>query len=183
MLRCLHQCTNGVNDFLVSTAVLRLASPVFSCMFGASFNEGQRLHSEICPVFELHDDDPAVMELILRVLHHQSSPEDYLIDAEKLARLSVYCDKYDCTRALRAWIRIWLQTVKTMDASVEALGFQIMAAYMFGNPLEFREISRAATLQLPLISAATWERDERFELLPTSVTGKQQNFSEWMYSH
>jgi hypothetical protein len=142
-------------------------------MFSASFSEGQRLLVEECPVVELGDDDPKLMGLMLRVLHYQGSPKDYVMEAETLARLSIHCDKYDCTRALGPWVPTWLRNVGRKDDSAYALGFQILAAYTFGHSLEFRNKSRTATLQLTLSFVEAWEEERLFAILPSSVTGKK----------
>jgi len=172
VLRCVSQCTGASAKFLVSTHILRLASPVFSCMFNATFHEGQRLLIEDCPLLELGDDDPELMGLMLRILHYQGSSADYVMEPERLARLSLHCDKYDCTRALGPWVSTWLRNVATKDGSAKTLGFQVLAAYTFGDSLEFRNKSRTATLQLAPSFVAAWEKEELFAVLPSSVTGK-----------
>lgn len=146
-------------------------------MFSASFSEGQRLLVEDCPVVELGDDDPELMGLMLRILHYQGDPTEYVIEAERLARLALLCDKYDCTRALGPWVPTWLRNVGTKDNSPQALGSQILAAYLFGDSLDFRNKSRAATLQLTASSVAAWEEEEPFAILPSSVIGKPCKFS------
>ncbi|KAB2099961.1 hypothetical protein AG0111_0g11823 [Alternaria gaisen] len=151
VLRCLGRSTAICNGFRISTHVLRLASPMFFRMFSTSFSEGQRLLVEDCPVVELGDDDPELMGLILRILHYQGSPADYETEAEALAQLSIHCDK-------------------TKDDSAQALRFQILAAYIFGNSLGFRNKSRTATLQLTPSSVAVWEEEKLFAILPSSVT-------------
>ncbi|OWY49412.1 hypothetical protein AALT_g11080 [Alternaria alternata] len=172
VLRCRSQCTGASAKFLISTHILRLASPVFSCMFNAAFHEGQRLLVEDCPVLELGDDDPELMGLMLRILHYQGSSADYAMEAERLARLSLHCDKYDCTSALGPWVPTWLRNVATKDESAKALGFQILAAFIFGDSLEFRNKSRTATLQLAPSFGAVWEEEELLAILPSSITGK-----------
>lgn len=141
-------------------------------MFSATFREGQRLLAEDCPVVELEDDDPELVGLMLRVLHYQGRSADRTMDAETLARLSHHCDKYDCTRALRPWVKIWLENVATKDESAKAMGFQILAAFIFDDRLEFRRKSRTATLRLDPSFVAAWEEEELFESLLSSVTGK-----------
>lgn len=141
-------------------------------MFSATFREGQRLLAEDCPVVELEDDDPELVGMMLRVLHYQGSSADYAMEAETLARLSLHCVKYDCTRALGPWVQIWLENVTTKDESAKAMGFQILAAFTFGDTPEFRRKSRTATLQLEPSFVAAWEEEALFEPLLSSVTGK-----------
>jgi len=141
-------------------------------MFSPSFLEGQRLLVEDCPIINLEEDDPELMELMFRILHYQGSPQEYVMDAEKLARLSLQCDKYQCTRALGPWVTIWLRNVARRDDSARTVGFQILAAYTFGDLLEFRSISRTATLQLRLSFVTAWDEDNLLAILPPSVSGK-----------
>jgi hypothetical protein len=69
-------------EFLISTKVLSLASPVFAKMFGPHFEEGHRVRRGECPHIKLNDDDPHAMEAILRTLHYQSINQLHAIDAE-----------------------------------------------------------------------------------------------------
>ncbi|RYN15619.1 hypothetical protein AA0112_g12665 [Alternaria arborescens] len=91
VLRCVGSSSEVRIQFRVSTAVLRLASSVFSNMFKPSFHEGQRLLHEDCPEFEL-EDDAQLMGLLLSILHYRGNSSDYTMSAEKLARLSILCD-------------------------------------------------------------------------------------------
>jgi len=172
VLRCLGSSSEVRIQFRVSTAVLRLASSVFSNMFKPSFHEGQRLLYEDCPEFELEDDDAQLMGLLLRILHYRGNPSDYKMSAEKLARLSVLCDKYDCSGALGPWIPAWFRHTMGVENSTYELGFLILAAYMFSDPMEFKAISRTAVLQLNPKFSAEWEKEELFSVLPLRITGK-----------
>ena len=140
-------------------------------MFTPSFHEGQRLLNENCPEFEL-EDDAHLMGLLLRILHYQGNRSDYTINAEQLAQLSILCDKYDCTEALGPWIPTWFRHSEGVEQPTDGLGFLVLAAYMFNDPMEFKAISRTAVLQLTPKFSAEWEKEELFSILPLRVIGK-----------
>ncbi|KAJ6192209.1 hypothetical protein J3E72DRAFT_204462, partial [Bipolaris maydis] len=170
ILRLSGLCSEAKRDLRVSTNVLRLASPVFTKMLSTSFREGQRLISEELPVIELGDDEPDVMELILRVLHFQGNSTDHEMTSERLAQVALHCDKYDLTRSLGPWVITWFRNVSGISSDATAFGFQVLAAYMFGDRREFRDISRAAVLQLNLMFPVKWKEEALLSILPISVT-------------
>ncbi|KAL6156136.1 hypothetical protein ACJQWK_09878 [Exserohilum turcicum] len=169
-LRLSGPCGEVDRDFRVSANVLRLASPVFTRMLSTSFCEGQRLLSEKLSVIELGDDQPAVMESILRVLHFSGNSTDRVMTPERLAQVAIHCDKYDFTRALGPWVTTWFRNVRGASSDAKGLGLQILAAYMFGDCSEFRDISRAAVLQLSLMFPMKWKEEALLSILPMSVT-------------
>ena len=83
----------GKTELQVSSKVLRLASPVFTALFGPSFAEGQNTSGKTSSI-ELHDDDEDSMHVMCTVLHHKCTSADS-IDLEKLEKLAVVTDKYD----------------------------------------------------------------------------------------
>jgi hypothetical protein len=97
-------------------------------MFKPSFREGHWLLNKDCPEFEL-EDDARLMDLLLRILHYRGSRSDYTIDPEQLARLSLLCDKYDCTEALGPWIPTWFRYSEGVKHPAHGLGFLVLAAY------------------------------------------------------
>ena len=83
----------GKTEFQVSSKVLRLASPVFTALFGPDFAEGQAISSEASRI-QLHDDDAESMHFMCTVLHHKCTSANS-ISLEKLEKLAVVTDKYD----------------------------------------------------------------------------------------
>src|SRR4051794_17173232 len=106
VLKCQDHDTGITMLFRVSSKVLRLASPVFVGMLSPCFREGQSLLQGECPVVELEDDDASMMSLIINILHYQAGDQDHTMDAERLARLAIHCDKYDCIKALGPWASV-----------------------------------------------------------------------------
>jgi hypothetical protein len=142
-------------------------------MFKPSFHEGQRLLREDCPEFELEDDDAQLMGVLLSILHYRGNPSNYTMNAEELARLSILCDKYDCTGP---WVHGYRHAMEVGHPTYE-LGFLILAAYMFNDPTEFKAISRKAILRLAPKFSAEWEKEELCSTLPPCVIGKLQENS------
>ena len=70
--------TTKTKEFLVSTTVMGLASPVFVKMFQSESSEGVAVKEGKRPTIELKECDPDTMDIILRVLHHKSDnlPDD-----------------------------------------------------------------------------------------------------------
>ena len=83
----------GQTEFQVSSTVLKLASPVFTALFGPSFAEGQAISSKASRI-QLLDDDAESMHFMCTVLHHKCTSATS-IDLEKLEKLAVVTDKYD----------------------------------------------------------------------------------------
>ncbi|CAO2655386.1 Nn.00g104500.m01.CDS01 [Neocucurbitaria sp. VM-36] len=170
VLKCQDHDTGTMMSFRVSSKVLRLASPVFVRMFSSSFREGHELLQEECVVVELEDDDASLMNILLNVLHYQAGYEDHVIDAEKLARLAIHCDKYDCTKALAPWVSIWFKDIKEPGQPPVDFGFQILAAYMFNNAKKFEEISKAALEEMAPEFSAQWMQQDILKLLPDRIS-------------
>lgn len=153
---------SGVGTKLrVSTAVLRLASSIFLNMFKPSFHQWQRLLNEDCP-----ENDVYLMGLLLRILRYRGSRSDSTTDAEQLARLSLLCDKYDCTETLGPSIPTGFRHSETGWHLIHGLGFLILVAYMFNDRIEFKTIYQRAVLHLTMKFSAEWEKEEPFSIIP-----------------
>ncbi|PVH92414.1 hypothetical protein DM02DRAFT_508345, partial [Periconia macrospinosa] len=169
ILECQDQDSPTTTAFRVSRKVLQLASPVFLRMFGPHFKEGNQLPQEESPVVELKEDDASLMNIILNILHFRSSDDNYGMDAERLARLAIHCDKYDLPKALGPWISFWFDKVETASASSEELGFMLLAAYLFNDIKKFREISEMALIKTSPGFEDNWEEQDLLALLPISI--------------
>jgi hypothetical protein len=131
VLECHDQDNHTTTAYRVLSKVLRLASPVFVGMFRPYFQEGHELLQGESPVIELKEDNAPLMSLILNVLHFRGSGENHVMNAERLARLAIHCDKYDLTNALGPWVSFWSNNVERMSQSSEDSGFMLLAAYLF----------------------------------------------------
>ncbi|KAK0642145.1 hypothetical protein B0T16DRAFT_462149 [Cercophora newfieldiana] len=169
-------------EFLVSSKILTLASPVFAKMFGPHFQEGIALRSsQGSSTVRLEEDNPDAMGILLAALHFQTEA----IPGETpgwdwLANLAVLSDKYDCNRALRPWIELWIRDAivwleKIPDwkldcdelgirgpaqvPSTTELGKLIVAGCRFKTPL-FRELTKQVIVRLPETFLSVWDADE-----------------------
>lgn len=89
--------TTNTQDFVVSSKVMCLASPVWRAMFdprgpwvkqSSSSSSGES-------IFNLPEDDPDALLILLRIAHlHFSDLPDALVVYEHLLQLAVLCDKY-----------------------------------------------------------------------------------------
>lgn len=86
---------------LVSSAVMRIASPVWRTMLDPQghFMESQRslIHGEI----EFPEDDPDALLCVLRIAHLQFRKVPDTLDYEELVDLAIICDKYDTVAIVR----------------------------------------------------------------------------------
>ena len=83
----------GKTELQVSSKVLRLASPVFTALFGPGFAEGQAVSSKASRI-RLLDDDAESMHFLCSVLHHKCTSANS-ISLEKLEKVAVVTDKDD----------------------------------------------------------------------------------------
>ena len=83
----------GKTELQVSSKVLRLASPVFTTLFGPKFAEGQATSRKASRI-QLHDDDEDSMHFMCTVLHHKCTSASS-IGLERLEKVAVVTDKYD----------------------------------------------------------------------------------------
>ncbi|KAI5356901.1 putative BTB/POZ domain-containing protein [Septoria linicola] len=129
----------------VSSVVLSLGSPVFKAMLGPHFKEGQILKTGSQLDLPLPDDDPEIMLLICEVMHmkrvtmNQPNPE-------RLLRLAVVVDKYDCRVALAYFICTWFQQLPAFGSDFERVNV-FFAAFYFKLPEEFARLGRQIVLE------------------------------------
>lgn len=170
--------------FLVSSKVMSLTSSMFRAMFGnPHFKEGSQLRNGEIPVVDLDEDDPAAMEMILRILHHKSPNTSRVCKDQKFRfQLAVCCDKYDFTEALRYWIATWLgqyryiSSRKALDAmriraqTAEDCGLILASVYLFRDPiLPKLAIKVAATMKQEWMDV--WEKQGILRILPDKFIG------------
>ncbi|KAK2857278.1 hypothetical protein FQN49_004857 [Arthroderma sp. PD_2] len=110
--------------FRVSTHVLSLASQAFMPLFTPNAMQDtntlrmktlQGVHHRAI----LEEDDPIAMEVILGILHFQVPEVAGRMDARKLAKLAVHCDKYHCTRVISPYLADWFQKANPIPLPAE----------------------------------------------------------------
>lgn len=171
LLECKDQNNDTLTTFRVSSKVLQLASPVFAGMFGPHFREGQLLQQGESPAIRLEEDDASLMSIILDILRFRGGGKNEKMGAERLARLTIRCDKYDLAKAVGPWVLVWFENVKRAIETSGVLGFMLLAAHLFDNCGEFQEMSEMALKILPLGFEEDWESQELSALLPIGIQG------------
>ena len=86
---------------LVSSAVMRIASPVWRTMFDPQghFMESQR--SSTPGEIDFPEDDPDALLCVLRIAHLQFRKIPETLDYAELLDLAIICDKYDTVAIVR----------------------------------------------------------------------------------
>ena len=120
---------------------------------------------------KLEEDDASLMSIIFDILRFHGGDGNEEVDAERLARLAIHCDRYDLVKALGPWISVWFENAERKIEPSEELGFMLLAAYLFDDIKKFREMSEMASKVLSLGFEENWEQHELLGLLPISVSG------------
>ncbi|GAE00227.1 predicted protein [Paecilomyces variotii No. 5] len=116
--------------FLISSKVLSLASPVFAALFGPQFLEGSRMAEHGPITILLDEDDAKTMEIMLRILHHQTPSKIENLTTKEMATLAILSDKYDCAGVIRPWTSKWFFRHENMP-NLEDYGLILTAAHFF----------------------------------------------------
>ena len=90
---------------IVSSNVMRLASPVWRVMFDPQghFKEAKESSQEV----RFPDDDADALSILLRIVHLGWRQVPRSVSFETLADLAVLCDKYDMIHFVRPWLPSW----------------------------------------------------------------------------
>lgn len=133
----------GDTEFQVSSKVLSLASPVFQAFFSPRFAEGQHTSSKANRI-QLFDDDAESMRFMCAVLHHKCASANG-VGLERLERLAVVTDKYDCVRAMYYWAKCEIYNTKHTKEPSRLL----WPAYVFDEAQFFNSLTKFMMLNLP----------------------------------
>ncbi|KAF6235845.1 hypothetical protein HO173_006040 [Letharia columbiana] len=143
--------STNTQDFVVSSKVMCLASPVWRAMFDPQGHWAR--HSS--GVFSFPDDDSDALLIILQIAHLQFSDlPDALLIYEHLLQLAVLCDKYNTVRLVRPWISKWQAPLQAQAEECRQSGGEgyegyetwLFIAWTFGDEAVFRKISRSLVL-------------------------------------
>lgn len=141
--------------FIVSSAVMRLASPVWNTML-----DPQGHFMESCSNGEVHfaEDNAAALLLILRIAHLQFREVPEALDLHEMVSLAVVCDKYDTAGLVRPWIKQWEESLKKRSILVEAPGREeyLFFAWTFGDFSSYEKIAKR------LIYNSTCDNEDQF---------------------
>jgi BTB/POZ domain len=162
--------SDAPRGFVVSSAILSVASQYFRTLLRSEFKEGIETRRGDCPNILLGEDDPDAMETILSLLHYRNLGDYDVLEPKELATVALHSDKYDCTRALRPWISQWLGSIRDTP-SAEDRGFLLVAAYFFRASDHFENISASAVRLVTVDDVSMWASHGIMNLLPHEIRG------------
>ncbi|KAF4470202.1 hypothetical protein FALBO_2874 [Fusarium albosuccineum] len=164
----IHHRTKQSIKCLISSTILRVASPYFDALFGSDFKEGAAVRQGDCPEITLQEDDPEAMEIILSILHFKYHERFNKLSPSQLASVARQSDKYSCNAALRPWISTWLSAIEDVSETKE-IGLLLTAAYFFRSTDSISAVSKGAVPHLTLDFEAEWSRNEMTAVLPFEI--------------
>ncbi len=117
---------------VVSSTVMRLASPVWRVMFDPNgrFREAQEAQKEVF----FPDDDADALVILLRIAHLAWREVPETISFDNLAALAVLCDKYDMIHFVRPWLAKWQSRPLAIVRGPEE---RLFIAWTFGDYMSF----------------------------------------------
>ncbi|KAF8535476.1 hypothetical protein BDD12DRAFT_983294 [Trichophaea hybrida] len=134
--------------YLVYSQVLCGTSTVFRNMLGrhsvfseaVALRESQQRDSIEPVVVTLHGDDLDTIGIILYVLHGQNKKVPRRLSIERLAKVSIICDKYGWHEGLQVSAGVWTDMLrsKTKSHAVDWL----LISWVFGPEEVFMEVTR-----------------------------------------
>ena len=135
---------------LVSSKVLSLASPVFAPMLKGPFKEGikPKLTSNEPSAISLPGDDADAFILLCNIVHFRSEVIPQKLDISCLEKITIICDKYQCTGAVTSYSILWIQSL-IRAASSKDLNKLLLVCYTLNLSESFSVISWEILLQHP----------------------------------
>lgn len=132
---------------LVSSKHLRLASRVFYALLQPNFKEGQVLQATGKLELPLPDDDPAVLEILLNIIHGRTKDIPRRMDIHTMASLATLADKYQMAEAIELLVELlWkplLQESRPKTYNDDLVPW-LTVAWIFKWPDEFKHFTRLA---------------------------------------
>ena len=128
----------------VHSLLLKLVSRPFAVMLGPNFKEGQELlaSSKRGPIeIKLPDDDPASMEILCKVIHHQSHLLNTPLSPGRLIEVATSADKYDVQNVVRFQYKAWLAQHGTTQDIGTLIRF-MACAYVSDDPVAFAKYTK-----------------------------------------
>ncbi|KAM0258976.1 hypothetical protein ACHAPA_010979 [Fusarium lateritium] len=136
--------------FLITSSFLCEISPVFSVMFGPSFEEGNRLrsmqHEDSEMVLELPDDDAQAFYNTIRALYG-ADPSAKNYETVEIQKVAIVADKYDMASRFTFATSYWFAKYAWTDDPEETWHLAT-AAFWFKNSDAFFNFSKKLVKQL-----------------------------------
>ncbi|KAK3693175.1 hypothetical protein B0T22DRAFT_532495 [Podospora appendiculata] len=167
-----------VGEFLVSSKILTLSSPIFCVMLGPNFEEGRRLRQGGRPRIHVKEDDLADMEIMLSIWHkNERDAEDRGVtphSAGKIAAVAIQANKYACTAQFRAWKMYWKKDNDSWpDDSWTVLerGFLLLAEWLLRGPVPYFGLPKLTVQRLPYNFPSIWKTNQTIKMhLPVKLS-------------
>ena len=96
----------------------------------------------------LSEDNGDAMEVILCVLHHDTSGLVIPTDLEIMASVALHCDKYDCYSILRPCVAHWLLHIRQVKKTATTIGLQLFIAFNLRDSNYFSKTFAQASTNL-----------------------------------
>ena len=128
---------------VVSSKQLMLASPVFMKMLSnTNFKEGKTLQDEGKVEIPLPDDDAEAFQIILDIVHGQTSMLARYTSLDLLCKIAILVDKYEMSEPTRFFAEIWTSKLLIPTGYNDSLYTWLFVAWVFDMDVQFRLITR-----------------------------------------
>lgn len=173
---------NGDVQFRLSSKHLILASGYFKRTLKGIWKEG--ICSDGCYCIDAEDWDEEAMFILMQVIHGLNRKVPRLIALEKLAKIAVLVDYYDCHEAVTIWSELWIAGMKRSQGIPETCNRDLILCTLVASVFEegdlFKKATKVAvehcredlpTLGLPIIAVAEKVKERRQESVRQVFTG------------
>jgi len=150
-IRLIAECedpkTKNTNprEFVVSTQVMCLASPVWGAMFSPTGHWAKQHHTE--EAFQMIEDEPNALLILLDIAHLNYDRIPPSISFPTLLQLSILCDKYDTVKLVRRHITEWITAVKAFKPICNPESEEwLFIAWVFGDQAIYGSLSKDLVL-------------------------------------
>ena len=154
----------------VSSAVLKLASPVMAAMLSSTYSEGRALAQKGTLELTLLEDDPEAMLQLCKAFHMKLAMTS--IKVSLLEKMAILCDKYDASLALSAWSESWLAYVDGSLHGQDRFPRVLWISYALGSQSSFWHISQQMMLEYNQANLLGMEAELLDTCLPRGIIGK-----------
>ena len=160
---------SSAKEFLVSSKILGLASPVFKAMFNSNFLEGSTFRSVQNPLkLPLPYDDPDALAVLFHTLHFSPKLRSLKLGVDLQLDVAHLSDKYVCTNSIHGESERWLRSVSESDHNTSALWKLSTIAFLMGHIDEFSNLTAKLVWK---ISAAELDQTTLSSALPDVLKG------------
>ncbi|KAK6336855.1 hypothetical protein TWF718_009644 [Orbilia javanica] len=134
VINCCNEAGDTLENFLVSSKVISLSSPVLRVMLDPSkpYARSKSLSSEKIEIKSTLGQ-PRFMKTILHALHYQNRQVPMEFPLQDLASLAEICDFYDLSEALKPWTLQWTLKLWASDGKSLDLGLWCRMAIAFSD--------------------------------------------------